>query len=88
MTWRQGWVVRNNCTGSSLTPKTSTPFKNTTEYAWDCLKVDVNGITGAGLGHSWPTTLGLDPAGAPENVAKFNMTAAFIIPFFNDNPLL
>lgn len=88
MSWRQEWAARNNCTDCSLTPFTLTPFSNATEYTWYFPEVDVIGVSVAGLGHSSPTTLGLDTAGAPENVAALNMTAASIIPFFKDNPLV
>ena len=40
------------------------------------------GFTVDGLGHSWPSTLGLDG-----QVTDFNATTADIIPFFEMHPL-
>ncbi|KAL8287354.1 hypothetical protein RQP46_003806 [Phenoliferia psychrophenolica] len=85
-TWREAWATRNECTSKTPT-STTKPFKNATEYEWACSGATVVGVTVEGLGHSWPTTLGLDPSGSPENVASFNMTSAFILPFFEAHTL-
>jgi len=81
-TWREEWAFRNGCqnpkTDSTITKDV---FNRTTLIAWRCVADDprtvVKGYTVAGLGHSWPTTLGLDGG-----ITSFNATTAAIIPFF------
>ncbi|EJD43594.1 alpha/beta-hydrolase [Auricularia subglabra TFB-10046 SS5] len=50
-------------------------------------KGEVKRLRVEGLGHSWPTTLGLDSSGAPNNTASFNLTTAHLVPFFNAHVL-
>ncbi|KAJ6464168.1 alpha/beta-hydrolase [Mycena vitilis] len=60
----------------------SHPHKNTVLKQSDCSAQDthavVNGFTVDGLGHSWPSTAGLDGG-----VTSFNATTANILPFFD-----
>jgi poly(3-hydroxybutyrate) depolymerase len=84
-TWREGWASRNGCrnpkTDSTVTKDV---FNKTTLIAWRCVTDDprtvVKGYNVAQLGHSWPTTLGLDGG-----KTSFNATTAAIIPFFESH---
>lgn len=62
----------------------SKPHANTTLKVSDCSAQSnhavVNGFTVKGLGHSWPSTAGLDGG-----VTDFNATTANILPFFDQH---
>lgn len=83
-TWREQWALRNGCKseGSSVT----FPFPNTSMNLWNCSSNNpaavVVGYSVAGLGHSWPGTLGLDGG-----VTAYNATTTAIIPFLNQHKL-
>lgn len=62
------------------------PHINTTEEVWGC-EAPVKALSMEKLGHAWPSTLGLDVVGFPNEVATFNFTTAHLLPFFEDNPL-
>lgn len=62
------------------------PYNETTKQVWDkenngC-EAEVVAYTTEYLGHSWPTTLGLDSSGAPNNTAQFNLTDPGLVEFF------
>jgi len=63
----------------------SHPHELTTLKVWVCSPDDtravVKGYTIKDLGHSWPTTEGLDGG-----VAPFNATPDDIVPFFEAHP--
>ena len=87
--WRQQWAVRNGCyyNGSAYpSPSVSMPYVNTTEYVWEC-EAEFEAFTVSNLGHSWPTTQGLDASGAPNNTASFNITSPDMVAFFSRNTL-
>ncbi|KAJ7440180.1 alpha/beta-hydrolase [Mycena latifolia] len=92
--YRVEWAERNGCgsvpagAGTRRAAKlginavVSHPHADTTLKESDC-SVDnnhavVNGFTVKGLGHSWPSTAGLDGG-----VTDFNATTANILPFFD-----
>ncbi|KAF8575778.1 carbohydrate esterase family 1 protein, partial [Ramaria rubella] len=83
--YREAWALRNGCQSTIETSLTH-PHTNTTLKEWDCSPTDANavvrGYTVTGLGHSWPTTAGLDGG-----VTTFNATTADIVPFFEAHPL-
>ena len=87
--WREQWAIRNGCysqDGSVNATVVSEPYDDTTKYVWDC-NAKFIGYTVSTLGHSWPTTQGLDGSGAPNNTASFNITSPDILQFFTDNIL-
>ena len=85
--WRADWAERNGCTKDQVSNSSvSYPHDNTTEEVWECL-TPVRALTMEGLGHAWPTTEGLDRAGAPNETATFNFTSSHLVQFFTDNPL-
>ena len=65
----------------------SNPDANTTLLQSICSASDndaiVNGFTVKCLGHSWPSTLGLDGG-----ITDFNATTAYIVPFFESHTLM
>ncbi|CDZ96634.1 hypothetical protein [Phaffia rhodozyma] len=87
--WRRQWAIRNGCySNGSLPDPTYTihPYPNATEEVWQCNAV-LEAFTTSDLGHSWPTTLGLDSSGAPNNTASYNLTNPSILDFFSVNTL-
>ncbi|KAJ7491682.1 alpha/beta-hydrolase [Mycena galericulata] len=94
--YRAAWADRNGC-GSILhtgpaakilgfDAVVSHPHAETTLTQSDCSALTnqavVSGFTVAHLGHSWPSTLGLDGG-----VTDFNATTANIVPFFDAHPM-
>jgi hypothetical protein len=83
-TWRGQWALRNGC--ESLSSSVTRPLEKTSMSLWNCSSTNpaaiIIGYSVAGLGHSWPGTLGLDGG-----VTSFNATTASIIPFFNNHTL-
>jgi poly(3-hydroxybutyrate) depolymerase len=89
--WREQWAVRNGCaetSNGSYPPPTdvTNPYANTTEYVWSC-DAEIQAYTVSNLGHSWPTTQGLDSSGAPNNTASFNFTDPPLVDFFSKQTL-
>lgn len=84
--WREQWALRNGCANDTPT-STTNPYPNTTELAWNCGSATLQAYTVANLGHSWPTTQGLDSSGAPNNIASFNLTSPDVLAFFSANSL-
>ncbi|KAK7042504.1 Alpha/Beta hydrolase protein [Favolaschia claudopus] len=95
--YREAWANRNGCAditakqaaaGDNLgfNAKVSHPHTDTTLKESACsasnLQAVVNGFTVKELGHSWPSTLGLDGG-----VTTFNATTANIMPFFDAHTL-
>jgi len=82
--WRELWALRNGC--QSENSSVTYPFPNTSMNLWNCSSTNpaaiVIGYSVAGLGHSWPGTLGFDGG-----VTAYNATTAAIIPFFNNHTL-
>lgn len=58
------------------------------EEVWDCPGgAEVRALSVEGLGHSWPSTAGLDTAGSPNNTANFNLTHQHLVQFFSRHSL-
>ncbi|KAF7343378.1 hypothetical protein MVEN_01770100 [Mycena venus] len=92
--YREAWADRNGCASISAKQAAaandtlgfnaivSHPHTDTTLKQSDCSAQNnhavVNGFTVKGLGHSWPSTAGLDGG-----VTTFNATTANILPFFD-----
>ncbi|KAK7042493.1 Alpha/Beta hydrolase protein [Favolaschia claudopus] len=96
--YREAWANRNGCASITAQqaaaadhklgynavishPHTHTTLKESPCSANDSQAV-VNGFTVKELGHSWPSTLGLDGG-----VTTFNATTANILPFFDAHTL-
>jgi polyhydroxybutyrate depolymerase len=83
-TWREEWALRNGC--QSVDSNVTEPLPQTSMNLWNCSSTNpaavVKGYSVAGLGHSWPGTLGLDGG-----VTAYNATTIAIIPFFNNHSL-
>ncbi|KAJ7603814.1 hypothetical protein FB45DRAFT_958842 [Roridomyces roridus] len=88
--YREAWANRNGCASlPSESPDlgvfalVSHPHAFTTLKTSNCSAQSndavVSGFTVDNLGHSWPTTLGVDGGG----VTAFNATSANILPFFD-----
>lgn len=84
--WREAWATRNGCNSTKPSGLKELAVDDASNSAWDCTEQEpdaiVNTFTIKGLGHSWPTTAGLD-GGA----ATFNATPTYIVPFFDAHPL-
>ncbi|ORY26980.1 Alpha/Beta hydrolase protein [Naematelia encephala] len=89
--WRRQWAERNGCKGETGTlpepDEVFHPHVNTTEEIWHCQGAEVRALTIDYLGHSWPTTEGLDPSGSPNHVATFNFTHQHLVQFFSSHQL-
>ncbi|PVH72476.1 carbohydrate esterase family 1 protein [Cadophora sp. DSE1049] len=89
--WRRQWAERNGCRGSYNgewpVPEVEEVHPGTWEEIWDCPGAEVRALSVEGLGHAWPSTLGLDLAGSPNQTANFNFTGQHLIPFFSSHKL-
>ena len=89
--WRTQWAERNGCKGSYdgawPLPKVEEVHRGAYEEVWDCPGAEVRGLTIEGLGHAWPSTLGLDLAGSPNQTANFNFTSQHLVQFFSKHRL-
>ncbi|WWC68383.1 uncharacterized protein I206_102308 [Kwoniella pini CBS 10737] len=94
--FRKRWALRNGHPPSTLTSKKNKlpkpneinfPYKNVTEEKWTLGKAEIIGLSIGGLGHSWPSTEGLDLAGRPNNFANFNFTSQHLVQFFSRHTL-
>ncbi|KAJ7639780.1 alpha/beta-hydrolase [Mycena polygramma] len=74
--FRQAWADRNGC--ASLSPKLAANASLSLGFNAVNNHAVINGFTVDGLGHSWPSTAGLDGG-----VTTFNATTANILPFFD-----
>jgi poly(3-hydroxybutyrate) depolymerase len=93
--WRQQWADRNAAieygargdTSAVGNRTVSQSFTDVTNTTWSGDGWDIVGLTVDKLGHSWPTTAGLDQSGRPNNTATFNFTSEVMIPFFDQHVL-
>ena len=89
--WRRQWAERNGCTGKYPgewpEPSVTEVHPGAWEEVWDCPGAEVRGLTVEGLGHAWPSTLGLDLAGRPNQTANFNFTSQHLVQFFSRHRL-
>ncbi|ODN86089.1 poly(3-hydroxybutyrate) depolymerase [Cryptococcus wingfieldii CBS 7118] len=90
--WRREWALRNGCVGrwpgQYPEPEVKEIYEGVWEEVWDCPKGEVRALSVEGLGHSWPSTLGLDLAGSPNQTANFNLTSPHLVDFFSKHQLL
>jgi poly(3-hydroxybutyrate) depolymerase len=101
--YRQTWALQNGCSYADVigSVKISTPDQHNTKAVWNCSSdttshstqtsaaAIVEGFSVEGLGHAWPSTLGLDAESVPNKslaVATFNATD-YIVGFFDQHPL-
>ena len=87
--WRRQWAIRNGCYSRDSLPNptyTLNPYTDATEEVWQC-NAEFYAFTTSTLGHSWPTTHGLDSSGAPNNTASYNLTSPSILDFFSRTTL-
>ncbi|KAI0130484.1 ferulic acid esterase [Xylariales sp. AK1849] len=89
--WRRMWAERNGCKGRFDAewpePRTLQIYDGVWEEYWDCPGAEVTALTVEGLGHSWPSTPGLDHSGAPNHTAVFNFTSPHLVDFFSRHQL-
>ncbi|EOO03297.1 putative poly(3-hydroxybutyrate) depolymerase protein [Phaeoacremonium minimum UCRPA7] len=91
--WRRQWAERNGCAGryAGAWPEPDSVAEvhpGAWEEVWDCPGgAEVRGLTVEGLGHAWPSTLGLDLAGRPNQTANFNFTSQHLVQFFSRHKL-
>ena len=89
--WRRAWAERNGCKGRYdgewPVPKVEEVHPGTWEEVWDCPGAEVRALTVEGLGHAWPSTLGLDLSGSPNQTANFNFTSQHLVQFFSRHTL-
>jgi polyhydroxybutyrate depolymerase len=89
--WRREWAERNGCKGRYdgewPRPKVEEVHPGTWEEVWDCPGAEVRSLTVEGLGHAWPSTLGLDLSGSPNQTANFNFTSQYLVQFFSRHKL-
>lgn len=85
--YRRLWATRNGC-ASEEPDVTQYLYNGTTVQKWTATqgcKAEFVAYTTDYLGHSWPTTGGLDASGAPNNTARFNYTDPAVASFFTEN---
>lgn len=94
--WRRQWAERNGCARGRYPGALAEPGRvrevhpGVWEEVWDCGAGgagEVRALTVEGLGHAWPTTLGLDLAGKPNHTANFNLTSQHLVQFFSRHSL-
>lgn len=93
--WRRQWAERNGCArGESYPGEMARPASveevhpGAWEEVWDCPGGgEVRALSVLGLGHAWPSTLGLDLAGRPNHTANFNLTSEHLVQFFGRHSL-
>lgn len=88
--YRRRWAIRNGqaeVDGKIEPNVVGHPHVNVTKDEWTLGGAPVVGLTIEGLGHAWPSTLGLDLSGSPNQTATFNFTSSHLIKFFEENPL-
>lgn len=96
--WRREWAERNaklcnetredGYTLDSFDPETRKGANGTLLEVWETgCDSEVHALTDFALGHAWPTTEGLDRAGAPDNVAGCNLTEEYLLDFFTKHAL-
>ena len=89
--WRRQWAERNGCKGRYdgewAQPSVEEVHNGTWEEVWDCEGAEVRALTVEGLGHAWPSTIGLDLTGSPNHTANFNFTSQHLVQFFSRHHL-
>ncbi|KAK1765151.1 putative poly depolymerase protein [Phialemonium atrogriseum] len=89
--WRRQWAERNGCKGRFAgewpQPSVTEVHPGAWQESWDCPGAEVRGLTVEGLGHAWPSTLGLDLTGSPNQTANFNFTSQHLVHFFSRHKL-
>jgi len=86
--WRRQWVERNGCKskypGEWAQPTVNEVHPGAWEEVWDCAEgAEVRALTIEGLGHAWPSTLGLNLTGSPNETTNFNFTSQHLVQFFS-----
>ncbi|KAG9229532.1 Alpha/Beta hydrolase protein [Amylocarpus encephaloides] len=89
--WRREWTERNGCRGGFggawPEPSIEEVHPGTWEEVWDCPGAEVRSLTVEGMGHAWPSTLGLDLAGRSNQTTNFNFTNQHLVQFFSRHKL-
>lgn len=92
--WRRQWAERNGCARGGYPGEMARPtlagevHDGVWEEVWDCPGgAEVRALSVEGLGHAWPSTLGLDLAGRPNHTANFNFTSHHLVQFFSRHSL-
>lgn len=91
--WRRHWAERNGCAKGRYAGEMAQPgsveqvHEGVWEEVWNCTGAEVRSLSVEGLGHSWPTTLGLDTAGSPNQTANFNLTSQHLVQFYSRHSL-
>lgn len=90
--WRRQFAERNGCRGRYdgewAQPEVEEVHPGAWEEVWDCPGAEVRALTVEGLGHAWPSTIGLDLTGAPNHTASFNFTSQHLVQFFSRHKLV
>lgn len=90
--WRRMWAERNGCKGRYdgewPQPRVEEVHPGAWEEVWDCPGAEVRALTVEGLGHAWPSTIGLDLTGSPNHTTNFNFTSQHLVQFFSRHQLL
>lgn len=83
--WRREWAERNGCDEAQVnSPLVKDGVAGTRIEEWPC---GITALTDPSLGHAWPSTLGLDDAGRPDQYAGFNYTEEYLTSFFSKHVL-
>ncbi|KAH8893470.1 alpha/beta-hydrolase, partial [Thozetella sp. PMI_491] len=89
--WRRQWADRNGCKGpypgAWPEPTVTEAHPGAWDETWDCPGAEVKALSVEGLGHAWPSTLGLDLAGRPNQTSNFNLTNQHLVQFFSRHRL-
>ncbi|KAF3764326.1 alpha/beta-hydrolase [Cryphonectria parasitica EP155] len=96
--WRRLWAERNGAgggyPGALVQPdRVEEVHPGVWEEVWNCgpeggSGAEVRALSVEGLGHSWPTTEGLDYSGRPDYKAGFNFTEEHLVQFFSRHSLV
>jgi poly(3-hydroxybutyrate) depolymerase len=85
------WAERNGCKGryegEYPVPIVEEVHPGAWEEVWNCSGAEVRSLTVEGLGHAWPSTLGLDLTGRPNHTTNFNFTNQHLVQFFSRHQL-
>ncbi|KAH8744633.1 hypothetical protein F5883DRAFT_620706 [Diaporthe sp. PMI_573] len=74
--WRRQWASRNGCDRGAYPGQLPQPdsvkevHPGAWEEVWDCPGAEVRSLSVEGLGHAWPSTIGLDLAGPAESYCE------------------
>jgi polyhydroxybutyrate depolymerase len=85
------WAERNGCKGryegEYPVPIVEEVHPGAWEEVWNYSGAEVRSLTVEGLGHAWPSTLGLDLTGSPNHTTNFNFTNQHLVQFFSRHQL-